>query len=304
MAGALVAASCSSDDGPSSLDDQAPAGPPDAVAGALCRGGPETSIGRIEDPALVELSGLATTPVSPGVLWAQQDSGNPAELIAIDATNGGSIGRFAVDAANVDWEDLATDVDGNVLIADTGDNDKERDSVAIISVAVPADPRAAGVLTLPATSTAYRYPGGPEDVEALFVDPETGDRYVVTKPFSLADLRFGAATVVYRLDPPIGDGVGSATEIARLDLGFGVLATGADMAADGRTLVVRTYGSALVWDRPEGMSIAEMFEQEPCDAPAPLLGQSEAVAFTDDGRAFITASEGRHPTLWKVRASD
>jgi hypothetical protein len=272
----------------------------------LCRADDEIAVGSIEDAALAELSGLATTPSSPGVLWAQQDSGNASELFAIDPSSGASLGRYPVDAPNVDWEDMATDVDGNVLIADTGDNREERANVEIISVAVPVTPSAtAGVphVPLPATLTAYRYPDGAQDVEALFVDPATGDRYVLTKPFGIDDPSFDSDTIVYRLDPPQGDGVGSATEVARLDLGFGVLATAADMARDGRTLLVRTYGSVLAWDRPDGTSIASMFEHEPCKAPGAGLAQNEAIAFTDDGEGYLTASEGEHPMLWLVRAA-
>jgi hypothetical protein len=82
-------------------------------------------VGGLDDAALPELSGLAGSHLRSGVQWALSDSGNPPELVAIDA----DLKRLEVTrvggAINHDWEDLASfeqDGRGWLLIADTGDN--------------------------------------------------------------------------------------------------------------------------------------------------------------------------------------
>src|SRR5438132_1842689 len=64
---------------------------------------------RLSDPRLTELSGLALGHRSPGVLYAQNDSGAAAEFYALDARTGTVLAVCRVPGAqNIDWEDLAT----------------------------------------------------------------------------------------------------------------------------------------------------------------------------------------------------
>jgi hypothetical protein len=55
---------------------------------------------------------------------------------------------------------------------------------------------------------------------------------------------------------------------------------------------VRTYGTIWLWDRAEGQSVAEALAGEPCEGPSEVEPQGEAIAFTSDGRGYVTASEG------------
>jgi hypothetical protein len=69
--------------------------------------------GRLENPKIIEASGLARSQREPGVLWTINDSGN--------------LGRVDLNKSDHrDWEDLASfqlDGDPYLLVADIGDND-------------------------------------------------------------------------------------------------------------------------------------------------------------------------------------
>src|SRR5690606_28443866 len=74
-----------------------------------------------------------------------------------------------------------------LYVADTGDNFSTRESgVSIHRILEPTPPEldAAGDAPLRAKVETMKltYPEGPEDAEALLVDPEVGRLYVVTKP--------------------------------------------------------------------------------------------------------------------------
>jgi hypothetical protein len=105
----------------------------DGIEGPL-QGNVTTELsGYLESGAIGELSGLAPSISNPGVFWAINDSGNRAELFALDRT-GRHIKTFRLPALNVDWEDLASfHADGKswLAIADTGDNLRRRSEAAL-----------------------------------------------------------------------------------------------------------------------------------------------------------------------------
>ena len=84
--------------------------------------------GYLQSSAIDELSGLAASYKNPGVFWAINDSGNRAELFAMDRT-GRHIDTFRLPERNIDWEDMATFQHNGkswIVIADTGDNMRRR----------------------------------------------------------------------------------------------------------------------------------------------------------------------------------
>ncbi|MFO0950915.1 MAG: hypothetical protein U0835_07120 [Isosphaeraceae bacterium] len=58
----------------------------------------------------------------PGVFWVHNDSGNPPRLFAV-RVDGSLIREYAVQAPNVDWEDIAVDDEGHLYLGDIGNND-------------------------------------------------------------------------------------------------------------------------------------------------------------------------------------
>ena len=77
------------------------------AAARLCAAGSGTTSGTVANPAIDELSGLAQSRAHPGVLWANNDSGDTARVYAL-GTDGADLGTVSVSGATaVDWEDLA-----------------------------------------------------------------------------------------------------------------------------------------------------------------------------------------------------
>ncbi len=266
--------------------------------------------GRLTEPRLIELSGMAASRVHPGVLWAHNDSGGAAELYAM-AEDGTARGAFPVEGATaIDWEDIAAgpgpDGTGAFLyVGDIGDNDAARPSVTVFRVPEPDDPPTAPGVPLPgAEAIELVYPGGPADAEALLVDPRTGDLVIVTKSYAGRSrvLTTEARSLVPGAPVTLVDAGARPVPVppdVRLGLP-GTAVTSGDVAPDGSRVALRTYQSVLVFERAEGMTLAEALLGEPCFGPEEAEAQGEALAFTGDGTAYVTASEGADVPIQRV----
>jgi hypothetical protein len=98
--------------------------------------------GTFADPRIGESSGVAASRRSPGVLWTHNDSGDRPYLFATD-TSGAALGTFSVTGArNVDWEDIALGRCAGatcLYLADTGDNNERRSSVALYRLVLTSE---------------------------------------------------------------------------------------------------------------------------------------------------------------------
>ena len=158
---------------------------------AACSGmGTGTEVGTVTEPAVVELSGLVASRTHAGVLWAHNDSGGAPVVYALSAT-GEALGAYPVDGAEaVDWEDIGIGPGPEtghsyLYLADIGDNGSTREHVTVYRAAEPdAAPDGTGGPLPLVDALTIRYPDGPADAEALFVDPLDGDLYVITKNLS------------------------------------------------------------------------------------------------------------------------
>jgi hypothetical protein len=261
--------------------------------------------GSVASDALTELSGLAASGRRDGVLWAHNDSGDSARVFAV-GSDGADLGQYTLSGAGaVDWEDIAAgpgpDAGQRYLyLADIGDNNGSRASVQVYrviepSVAVAPSTAAPQVLT-GVDRLTFRYPDGPHDAEAFVVDPVSGELFVVTKSFS------GTAQV---FRAPAGLAAGTTTTltpVATVPLGLGAAVTAADVTPAGDVVALRTYGSVVLFPRAGGKGLADAFDQARCDGAVASEPQGEALAFTRDGRSYVTASEGGHPALHRFTA--
>src|SRR5919108_1199462 len=156
---------------------------------------------RIDDPRVVESSGLAASRRHPGVLWTHNDSGDAARLFAI-GRDGRVLAtlRFA-DVEARDWEALAMGRDDRgapaLFAGDVGDNQGVWPFVTVYRVSEPTRLRDA---TVPARRYRLRYPDGPRNAEALLVDPRSNRLYVASKDEAGGSLYQAPA-------PPRGDRV-------------------------------------------------------------------------------------------------
>jgi len=251
------------------------------------------STGALADSALRESSGVARSHRIPGVLYSINDSGNGPEIFALDST-GAALGRWTLPALeNRDWEAIASGPcpTGRCLfIGDLGDNLERRQHVTIYRVAEPetlAAFRGKPVARADETdSIRFRYPGGPRDAEAMWVDGD-GAPNVVSKGRS-------GKIALYRVPPRFGaKKVQLAERVQVLPItpqpALGQWVTDAALSPDGRRVAVRTYTMLYIFV----VSPSGRLERPTRCGLAGLEPQGEGVTWLDDRRLFLTSESSK-----------
>ncbi|HEU4588797.1 MAG TPA: hypothetical protein VFS11_09130 [Gemmatimonadales bacterium] len=267
--------------------------------------------GTFANRLLTESSGVTTSRRYPGVLWSHNDSRNAALIFATDTT-GYDLGTFRVEGAkNTDWEDIALGPCGRaagataacLYIADTGDNRERRKSATIWRVPEP-NPSSAGpdrvASTAPAERLEFRYPDGPHDTEAMWVEP-SGDVHLVTKGRSRGVLHFRLRAALWgRADVATAEALGPLPIEA--DARQDQLVTSAALSPDGRRVVVRTYTEAYFFDHAPDGSLAQPARPLACNLSG-LEIQGEGIAWLDRERLVLTSERAllRRGTITVVR---
>ncbi len=256
-------------------------------------------VGLIGAAGLRECSGLVASRTQPGVLWAHNDSGSPAEVYALSAT-GEHLATVPVPRAlNRDWEDIAADDQGFLYLGDIGDNRGSKPLHTIYRIREP------DISQLPINQAdveqryVYTYDGEHlPDAEALFI--HDGRIHILTKTL------FGAP-VLYRLEEAEGQFVRLMEARSRgSDLAMNAvpvttlpvrMATGADTSLDGRKLAICSYGQAWVFELSEGGGLATLLRPRRIAYP----GGHQIESITFDGDDLLLAAESRR--MWRITAA-
>ncbi|WZO99598.1 hypothetical protein EP7_001205 [Isosphaeraceae bacterium EP7] len=201
--------------------------------------------GTLKHPAIREASGLARSRRHPGVFWVINDSGNPPALFAVRA-DGSLIREYAVEAPNVDWEELIVDDRGSIWIGDIGNNGGALANRAIYRIDEPDPALPAPEGPLPVREAIhYAFDGGKKnrfDAEAFYLDGTS--IILITKQFDRRD------AVLFRIPmTPTGPSKPAIpVRLGKLE-GFEDAATGCSLSDDGRRLAVCWMGGVRVYDR-------------------------------------------------------
>lgn len=256
---------------------------------------------------LLEASGITRDPRNADAFWAHNDSGNPAELFAVDAT-----GRLLAivpleDAPNRDFEDIAVGPcpSGSCLyLGDIGDNLAVHSSIRVHRLPLPELPAdveasdAGEAPTLPAlrpdASWHLVYPAGPRDAESLAIDAERDELIIVTK---------GREDVVELYSLPLGELRGrpgspdTLRRLGRLPLPIGSgtsqLITAGDLSPDGSRLVVRSYTTLYEFAWPGAADFDTLAAPAASSVLSALEAQGEGVAWDGTTDTLVLVSEGR-----------
>jgi hypothetical protein len=246
--------------------------------------------GLLENNSIREASGLVSSRANPNLFWTHNDHGDKNRLFLLDE-NGKDRGTYYIkNAVNRDWEDLATaKIDGvpYIYIADIGDNDAIYDvkyiyrfKEPVVSNSGPA--RKDSISGVEAIRISY--PDGNHNAEALMVDQETNDFYIVTK--------FEPNVIVYRVPyPQSTEKVNVAEKVMTLPL---TIITGADISPDNKEILIKNYENIYYWKRQPGEKIADALKRNPVMLPYKPEPHGEAVAFASDNSGYYTVSEVKH----------
>ena len=261
-------------------------------------------VGRLQDRALAELSGLAASWRNPGLMWAHNDSGTTPVIYCLQLSGAGC-GTWEIEGAEaIDWEDIASAPDENgvdsLYIADTGDNRRTRENITIYRVPEPevaSSEAGSAAGTLEARAFSFTYPDRPHDAEAIVVNRDTGDLYVITKEYS-------SKSEVFVARAPLGD-ESELERVASMKI-VGLLAsrTGASLSPSGDRIVFSTYDTGYELQLPQGRPFDDIWNQEAVPVDLGPHEQGEAVTYTVSGDVIVSASEGARSPIYAVERRD
>jgi hypothetical protein len=161
---------------------------------------------------------------------------------------------------------------------------------AIPEPAVSATAPLVGAIAGTTWTYPVRYPGGPVDVEALFVAPDASAFYLVEKADAARVRLFRAAV--------LGAAAGPVEEHARFEapgvsVQRGRLVTGADLHPGGQALAVRVYTGTYEYRFADLADLADLGSLRPALVTLGPISepQGEAVGYDESGLGLWTVSE-------------
>lgn len=271
-----------------------------------------TQVAILEDKRINESSGLALGIRDPSVFWTMNDSGGEPCVFAIDRSGKTRAKVRVRDAANFDWEDIASGKDEagtpTLFIGDIGDNFFIRSTIQVYQIPEPAV-RAPGQ-SVEETETAEpviwraNYPDGHQNAESLLVHPQTRRLYVLTKSDD-------GKCALYAFPQPLQPKVSMTLEKV-VDLTFpqliragkrphdNCMTTAACFSPDGTRMVAATYSSLYEWQLPRGKPLSEALSQPPIRIEPDMLRQLEGVCYDTDSRTLWLTSEHLPTPLQRV----
>lgn len=251
-------------------------------------------VGKLDLKLIPECSGLVQSLRYNGVFWTLNDSGNEPLIMPVIASGKiapGWSGPVRIEGVrNNDWEDIALDSKGNLIIADTGNNWGRRKQLMLHFV---KEPKPGTTSARPWRTLRVHYEDQKEaspdyDCEAVF---EAGG-----KIFFLTKRRSDTRTMLYRLD---GRSVKSSNPLRLVDsFDIGGMVTAADTSPDGRHVAVLTYSA--IWLFEYDAKSGSIFRKGALRLPI-FAWQAEAIAFDGNDALVVGNEEGR---LYRVPVSD
>lgn len=252
---------------------------------------------------LCENSGLENCSTFPNAFWAINDSSGEPRIFALSRdgkilANGNANPRkrgvLLTERRNIDWEAIAADESGNLIIADIGNNASNRRNLCFYVVPEPspfAEKTASSrkISFYYPTQDAFPDPSKNFDAEACFA--LNGFIYFFSKQWSNTE------TVLWRVNPktPLYQ---AATPVARFNVRG--LVTDAALSPSRSLLAILTYHSIWIFELPpKNDSGARDERQFFAGTPryrkirVPIADwQLEGIAFIDEKNLLISSESG------------
>ena len=256
--------------------------------------------GALDNPSIMEASGIAASRKNPGYFWVTNDSDAKGPMLyLIDSLGKGKKEYLLSGAVHRDWEDLAVvnELDGSatVYVADFGDNFQDNPNYAIYwfkDLAITSNPYT--VLT-DINKLTFHLPDGFRDMETLLIDQKSKDIFVISKRENSKRLyKIPAAKVLNGTTVTaeyIQDLTFSTPFSSDLKVQQAYYLTGGSVSPDNSEILIRNYIGIYYWKRKTGESIPEALLRSAKAVPYQLEPQGEGVAFSLDGSGYYTISE-------------
>ena len=239
-------------------------------------------------PSEISESSGITQADEPGTYYTHNDhgaGGAPAVLFKISET-GKLLKKYTISgASNEDWEDLTSDNQGHVYIADTGNNNGKRTNLKIYKVNA-SNPGQAQIISFtyddkpeagtPKKGKKSKKPAVSFDCEAVFW--HNGNLYLVTK-----DRNNSNEARLYVLP----DAPGSHTAKLVSTKAMNEKITGASISPDGNRLALLSVGKLHIIH----VSGSDFFRGDPQTISLGNVGQTEGLVFKDN-KTLIFTNEG------------
>ena len=261
--------------------------------------------GEIENTSLLEASGIAASRKNPGYFWVTNDSDPKGPLLyLVDSLGKGKREYYLSGATQRDWEDLAvvgeSDGSSTVYVGDIGDNFQNNSKYTIYWFKdLKITSNSYTVLT-EINRLVFQLPDGFRDMEAMLVDQQTKDIFLISKRENNKRLyKIPAAKVV--------NGTNVTAEYIQ-DLSFSVpftndakvqqayYITGGSVSADNSEILIRNYIGVYYWKRKAGESIPAALLRSAKAVPYKLEPQGEGISFSHDASGYYTISESTDNT--------
>ena len=262
--------------------------------------------GLVSSPKLKEISGLAVSRRTSGLLWAINDSSNPPEIYAL-SIKGELLETYVVsNAANLDWEDLAGfryRGEDFIIIADVGDNWAVRPFYTLYFIKEPdLDALSSSEIQLE-WEMRFRFENSPLNCEAVAVDAANKKILLLSKASE------GPVLYELPLDMPCRKLMYTARAAAKIKTIPGPTArdrkhrygkywsqpTAMDISANGNTLYILTYKHAYLFSRSPGQPWDPAFANPPQQIslpdPSRIMVQREALGLDRTTENIFVTSE-------------
>ena len=251
---------------------------------------PSREIATMQDPRIDEASGMSVSRLHRDVAWIINDSKGGPYVYGVDGA-GATVARLTLaNVSNRDWEALAPGVDDGgdpaLWIGDIGDNDARYDSIKIYRI---SEPEALGDQQVPWRRYEFNYPDGAHNAEALFVDPNDGTVYVVTKE------ALGAG-IYASPGPPQPGTTATLTRVGSAPM----FVTDGAIAPDGQQVALRSYAYLYLYDAADVLSGDGGGDRY----TLPRQPQGESLAYAKNSQSVLVGSEGVGTPLYEVTLPD
>lgn len=251
-------------------------------------------IGKANNPMLNEISGMVASKRNKGMFWVHNDSGDINKIFLIDSLAQIRAIFYLKDVENRDWEDVAiTTINGEtwLYIAEIGDNQAIFDTKYIYRFKEPSLNGSSLIENIEKIS--FQYSDGNRDAEALLIDHDTQQLYIISKREEkkrLYEISFIPGTVqTANFLSELNFSVSTNTSIPQLIQGQYIVA--GDISPDNGEILIKNYMQIFYWKKRENETLKETLNRPPKQVPYMIEPQGEAIAFDTEGKGYYTISE-------------